>query len=268
MSESMITTHRSFRYDQNAAAIPNMPEMALGVCGDAGAPGPAEMTGALELGEDVRRVLRGEESAALAALHEREAIRCPACGEPIEPGEPAAVEVSLDGDRAVAELAHRACGPSRADLAGLVAVALAEPLGIAYVQARHPTAGAVLLWERKLDVRLRGRAGGDVALFVDAHRTAGFHPMLGDEPVRAPDGWRLAPDRADLLLTRYGEPAERFRDAVSAAPAGWFDALRASGFCLLIVGAGLGLERPGTERIQQALRSGHAVMGLVPLDET
>lgn len=244
-----------------------MPEIARHVCGDAGAHATTGMTGSLEFGDDVRRVLRGEESAALATVHGREPIRCRACGDWIEPGERAAVAVALDGDRALAELSHRRCGRSVADLAGLVALALAEPLGIAYVQAQHPTAGAVLLWERRLDVRLRGPADGEVALFVDAHRAAGFHPMHGDEPVHAPDGWRLRPDGDDLLLIRDGEPAERFHDAVSAAPAGWFDALHASGFCLLIVGAGLGLEQPGPERIQEALRSGHAVMGLVPLED-
>jgi hypothetical protein len=257
-----------FWHERNLGAIPDGPERARRLAGDAGADGRTPMSGPLDVAEDVRAVLRGEESAAVALLHEGEPIRCHACGAWIEPDEPAAVAVSLDGDRALAELAHRRCGPSRADLAGLVAAALAEPLGIAYVQAQHPSAGAVLIWERKLDVRLRGRADGDVALSVHVHRAVGFHPMRRDEPVGALEGWRLEPDGADLLLTRGGEPAERFHDAVSAAPSGWFDALRASGFSLLIVGAGLGLERPEGRRIQEALRSEHAVMGLVPLEET
>ena len=57
------------------------------------------------------------------------------------------------------EFSHAECSPSHADLAALVVLAGAEPLGIQYAQALHPEAGAVLLWERMLDVRVR--AGGE-----------------------------------------------------------------------------------------------------------
>ena len=225
------------------------------------------MTERLELGRDVEAVLRSEEAAALHELHDREPMRCLACGEWIAPGDEATVTISLDGEVAVAEFAHRWCAPARANLAELVVVALADPKGIAYVQALHPEAGAVLIWERKLDVRVRGWAEGEARPYVDAHRASGFHPMLRDQPVRALPEWRLALDGPDLVLSREGEQVDRFADGGAEPPAGWFDALRASGYCLLIVGSGLGLERPGRERIQHALRSGGAIMGLVEFDE-
>lgn len=225
------------------------------------------MTEHLELGPDVEAVLRSEEAAALHELHDREQVRCLACGDWIEPGDQATVTMSLDGEMAVAEFAHRWCAPARANLAELVTVALADPKGIAYVQALHPEAGAVLIWERKLDVRVRGSADGEARPYMDAHRASGFHPMLHDEPVRALPEWRLELEGADLVLSREGEQVDRFADGGAEPPVGWFDALRTSGYCLLIVGSGLGLDRAGSERIQHALRSGGAIMGLVEFDE-
>jgi hypothetical protein len=225
------------------------------------------MTERLELGRDVEAVLRSEEAAALYELHDREHVGCLACGTWIEPSDEATITVSLDGEVAVAKFAHRWCAPSRANLVELVAAALADPKGIAYVQALHPEAGAVLIWERTLDVRVRGAADGETRPYVDAHRASGFHPMMHDEPVRALPQWRLERDGADLVLSREGEQVDRFAEGGAEPPVGWFDALRASGYCLLILGTELGLERPSTERIQRALRSGRAVMGLVEFDE-
>jgi hypothetical protein len=56
-------------------------------------------------------------------------------------------------------------------------------------------------------------------------------------------------------------------DGGARAPGGWFEALRASGYCLLIVGSELGLRQPGSEQIQRALRSEGAILGLVEFDE-
>jgi hypothetical protein len=225
------------------------------------------MTELLELGTDAEAVLRTEEAAALHELHGRKQARCLACRNWIEPGDEATVTISLDGEVAVAEFAHRWCAPARANLAELVVVALADPKGIAYVQALHPDAGAVLIWERKLDVRVRGLPDGEAQPYVDAHRASGFHPMLRDEPVRVLPKWRLEVDGADLVLSRDGEQVDRFADGGAEPPLGWFDAMRSSGYCLLIVGAGLGLTQPGSESIQHALRSGDAIMGLVEFDE-
>jgi hypothetical protein len=225
------------------------------------------MTERLELGTDVEAVLRSEEAAALHRLHDREHVRCLACGDWVEPTDEATVTVSLHGDVAVAQFAHRWCSPAKANLAELVAVALADPKGIAYAQALHPEAGAVLIWERKLDIRVRGSEAGEARPYVDAHRASGFHPVLHDEPVRPLLEWRLERDGADLVLSRDEEQVDRFLDGAAQPPAGWLDALRASGYCLLIVGSDLGLEQPGSERIQRALRSGDAIMGLVEFDE-
>jgi len=224
------------------------------------------MTERLELGPDVEAVLRNEEAAALHELHSRGRVRCLACGSWIEPWDEATVTLSLDGKVAVAEFAHRWCAPAKANLAELVVAALADPKGIAYVQALHPDAGAVLIWERKLDVRVRDPGDGEAQPYVDAHRASGFHPMQ-DEPVRAVPEVQLELDGADLVLSRDGEEVERFAEGGARPPIGWFDALRASGYCLLIVGSGLGLERPHSEHIQRALRSGRAIMGLVEFDE-
>jgi hypothetical protein len=220
----------------------------------------------LELGPDVEAVLLIEEAAALQELHDRERVRCLSCGGWIDPGDEATVTVSLDAEVAVAELAHPWCAPARANLAELVAVALADPKGIAYVQALHPQAGAVLIWERKLDVRVRGGAHGEARPYVDARRASGFHRMRRDEPVEALPELRLERDGDDLVLRRGRDQVDRFPDGGADPPAGWFDALRASGYCLLIVGSELGLDHPGGERIQRALRSGGAIMGLVEFD--
>jgi hypothetical protein len=222
----------------------------------------------LELGTDAEAVLRSEEAAALHELHDRERVRCLACENWIEPSDEATVTISLVKDVAIAEFAHRWCASAKANLAELVTVARADPKGIAYVQALHPEAGAVLIWERKLDIRVRGSADGEARPYVDAHRASGFHPMLRDEPVRALPRWRLELDGADLVLSREGELVNRFADGGAEPPAGWLEALRASGYCLLIVGSSLGLEHPRTERIQDALRAGGAVMGLVEFDQT
>ena len=110
-------------------------------------------------------------------------------------------------------------------------------------------------------------AAGEARPYVDAHRASGFHPVLHDETVRPLPKWRLECDGEDLVLSRNGEHVDRFLDGAAQPPDGWFDALRASGYCLLIVGSGLGLERPHSEHIQRALRSGRAIMGLVEFDE-
>jgi hypothetical protein len=222
----------------------------------------------LEIGPDVAAVLRPEETARLFELTGRVRLPCAVCGTVIDPAERPRVSVSLtlEGEAAIAEFAHAACSPSRADLARLVTVADADPLGITYVQALHPQAGAVLLWERRIDVRVRvhGREG---APYLEAQRRDGFHPALHDEPVHELAGLRLERDGPDLLLRRGGVPVERFHDAAGQAPPGWLEALDASGFALLLVGADLGLRRPTPESIQQAIRDERALMGLVEFEE-
>jgi hypothetical protein len=222
----------------------------------------------LELGPDVAAVLRPEEAARLRDLRDFDRVRCAICGGWIEPGSsaPTSVSISLNGDRVTAEFAHAECSPSRADLARIVVLAQAEPLGIVYAQALHPDAGAVLLWERKLDVRVRGLDGEAECLYLDADWWEGFHAALADEPVRLLAGWLLERDGEDLVL-RHGEDAvERFHGAIERSPPGWLESLEESGFCLLIVGAGVGLERPGATAIQRAIREHRALMGLAEFD--
>jgi hypothetical protein len=187
----------------------------------------------------------------------------------MEPGLSVAASVSIseDGDAVIAEYAHASCAPSRADLARLVVLAQAQPQGIAYRQARHPEAGAVLLWERQLDIRVRGLESGELCLYLDSHWWDGFHLPLADEPVRLLTRWRLVPDGADLVLRRDASVVERFHGAVDEAPPDWMESLRESGFCLLIVGAQLRLDEPGAEAIQRAIRAGSALLGLVEFDD-
>jgi len=85
--------------------------------------------------------------------------------------------------------------------------------------------------------------------------------------VRHLAGLRLEPDGGDLVLRRDEEVVERFYDAAEGAPHGWMEALRASGFALLIVGAHLGLRKPSAGNVQSAIRAGRALMGLVEFDE-
>lgn len=165
-----------------------------------------------------------------------------------------------------AEVAHAECSPSRADLARLVVLAQAEPRGIVYVQALHPDAGPVLLWERKLDVRVRGLDGHQECLYLDGDWWEGFHAALDDEPVRLLVGWLLEPDGEDLVLRRGEHAVERFHGAIERSPPGWLESLRESGFCLLIVGAGVGLESPTAAAIQRAIREHRALMGLAEFD--
>lgn len=161
-----------------------------------------------------------------------------------------------------ARFAHAACAPSRAELAALVAEAGAQPLGIQYSQALHPDAGAVLLWERTLTLFVRDGAAARY-LYLDPERWEGFHFALADEPVRLLARWRLAADAGDLVLRHDERDVERFADALERSPPRWRDSLQDTGFCLLIVGAGIGLRRPGAPAIQRAIRECRALMGMV-----
>jgi hypothetical protein len=222
----------------------------------------------LDVGPDVAAVLRPEEATRLRDLRDIERVRCEVCTEWIEPGSsaPTSVSVSLDGERVSVEFSHADCSPSRADLASLAVHAQAEPLGIEYAQALHPEAGAVLMWERKLDLRVRGLDGHEQCLYLDSDWWEGFHPALTDESVRLLVGWLVQRDGEDLVL-RHGESeVERFHGAVERSPPGWLESLEDSGFCLLIVGAGIGLDRPAAAAIQRAIRERRALMGLAEFD--
>lgn len=201
-------------------------------------------------------------------IRDIERLRCRVCGEWIEPASsaPTSVSVSLDGDGVAVEFAHLECAPSRADLATLAVLSQAEPLGISYAQALHPEAGAVLLWERKLDLRLRGTGSHNQRLYLDRDWWEGFHPAMSTEPVRLLIGWLLRSDGDDVVLLHGGTEIERFYDAMQRAPDGWLAALEESGFCLLIVGAGIGLDRPAAAEIQRAIREHRALMGLAEFE--
>jgi hypothetical protein len=201
-------------------------------------------------------------------IRDIERLRCRVCGEWIEPASsaPTSVSVSLDGDSVAVDFAHLECAPSRADLAPLAVLSQAEPLGISYAQALHPEAGAVLLWERKLDLRLRGTGSHNQRLYLDRDWWEGFHPAMSSEPVRLLVGWLLRSDGDDLILLHRGTEIERFYDAMQRAPDGWPAALEESGFCLLIVGAGIGLDRPAAAEIQRAIREHRALMGLAEFE--
>jgi hypothetical protein len=222
----------------------------------------------LDVGPDVAAVLRPEETARLRDLRDFDRVVCAICGEWIEPESSAAMSVSiaLNGERVTAEFTHAGCSPSRADLASLVVLAQAEPLGIVYAQALHPDAGAVLLWERTLDVRVRGLDDTEWSLYLDADRWEGFHVALAQEPVRLLAGWLLERDEDDLVLFRSEQEVERFYGAIGRSTPEWLRSLEESGFCMLIVGAGVGLERPSAAAIQAAIREHRALMGLVEFD--
>ena len=219
----------------------------------------------LDVGSDVAAVLRAEEAARLQELRDLDRLRCAQCGKWIEPHSDArtSVSVALDGRAVAVEFNHSDCSPSRADLRQLVIQAQAEPLGIEYSQALHPEAGPVLVWERKLDLRVRGLDGLEQYLYLDNDWWDGFHPPLADEPVHLLAGWQLRPDDEDLVLVRGDDEIERFHDAISRAPTGWLESLEESGFCLLIVGAGIGLQKPSASSIQGALRERRALVGFV-----
>jgi hypothetical protein len=227
------------------------------------------MSSPLEIGPDVAQILRPEESARLRAMRDNERLRCAICDEWIDPasGIEVSVSVALEDGTAVAEFAHAGCAPSRADLAQLVIVAEADPLGISYTQAMHPTAGAVLLWERKLDVRVRGPGDCESYPYLDAQRRDGFHGPLARDPVRQLTGLTLEVDGPDLVLLRDDAPRERFYNAAEDAPTGWMERLATTGFGLLIVGADLGLGRPSAGSIQRAIRADRALMGFVEFRE-
>jgi hypothetical protein len=222
----------------------------------------------LEVGAEVAVLLRPEEARRLRDLRDLDHLRCARCGEWIDPGSDSqtSVSVSLDGYAAVIEFNHLACSPSQADLRELAIHAQAEPLGIEYSQALHPEAGPVLVWERKLDLRVRGLDGPDQWLYLDADWWDGFHPVLADEPVRLLAGWLLRPDGEDLVLRRRDQEVERFHAAMDRAPPGWLESGEEAGFCLLIVGAGIGLDRPEATAIQRALKERRALMGLAEFD--
>jgi hypothetical protein len=217
------------------------------------------MTGALAFAEDSEVLLRRQETTALSAMHEHQPLRCHSCGRWIAPPQDATVTLRASGRVLEAQFAHAWCAPARLERPD---VGDRDPRGIAYQEALHPQAGAVLIWERTLDLRARGAVGGDVRPYLDAHRAGGFHSMLRDEPVRALEGWWLVAEKTDLVLAHEGQVTERFAGASARAAAGWLDAVRESGYCLLLVGSALELGDPAPARIQAAMRAGHAVMGL------
>jgi hypothetical protein len=221
----------------------------------------------LDLGYGAEDVLRPQEAAGLRDLHAHHRLRCHSCGTWVEPAEESTVALHADGNVAVAEFAHRRCAPSRTDLAALAIASSGDPLGIAYVEALHPSAGAVLIWERTLDLRARGAGSGETQPYLEAHRAAGFHAMLHEEPVRVLEASSLVPEGDDLVLAHDGATAERFTGAFARPAPGWIEAARASGYCLLLVGSGLGLGTPAADRVQAAMRCGRAVMGLAELRE-
>jgi hypothetical protein len=224
----------------------------------------ARRSPSLEVGAEVTALLRPEEATRLHDLRALERVQCAVCGAWIEPSSGAltSVRAAQDGDGVAVEFTHAVCAPSGADLAKLVVLAQAEPLGIRYAQAVHAEAGPVLLWERRLDLRVRGIDGHEQYLYLDPDWWEGFHPALADEPVRLLVGWLLQSEGEDLVLHRGGVEIERFHGALRGPPAGWHQGLEESGFCLLIVGAGLGLELPGAPAIQRAIRERRALMGL------
>jgi len=224
----------------------------------------------LEVGSDVAAVLRPQEAARLHDVREFDRVRCAICGEWIEPDSSAAtsVSVALHGDSVAVEFTHARCAPSHADLAPLVVLAQAEPLGIVYAQALHPEAGAVLLWERKLDLRVPRVGEPDECLYLDPLWWDGFHTALADEPVRLLADWLLRAEGEDLVLEHSQREVERFHGALQRSPPGWLDSLRESGFCLLIVGAGIGLQRPAAAAIQLAMRERRALLGLAEYEVT
>lgn len=218
----------------------------------------------LQVGPEVAAVLRPEEALRLHDLREAQRVRCAVCAEWIEPdaSAPTSVSLTLQETSVSIEFSHAECAPSRADLAALAVRAQAEPLGIHYAQAVHPDAGAVLLWERKLDLRIGGVDRTARSLYLDPDWWEGFHPALADEPVRLLVGWLLRRDGPDLTLWHGEVEVERFHDALERAPERWAALLQESGFCLMIVGAGIGLDRPRTRSVQLAIRDRRALMGL------
>jgi hypothetical protein len=212
-------------------------------------------------------MLRPEETAGLRDLHAHQRLRCHSCGMWVEPAEESTVALRADGDVAVAEFAHRWCAPPRTDLAALAVASSADPRGIAYLEAVHPSAGAVVIWERTLDLRARGAENGETQPYLEAYLATGFHAMLHEEPVRLLHAWSLEPEGHDLVLSYKGATAERFPDALAVPASGWLGLARTTGHCLLLVGSGLGLGTPAAERIQAAMRSGRAVMGLAEFRE-
>jgi hypothetical protein len=69
----------------------------------------------------------------------------------------------------------------------------------------------------------------------------------------------------DLML-RHGEHAISASTAIERSPPEWLESLEESGFCLLIVGAGVGPERPAATAIQRAIREHRALMGLAEFE--
>ena len=108
--------------------------------------------------------------------------------------------------------------------------------------------------------------GPDASLYLDNDGWDGFHPARDDRPVRLLAGWLLGSDGDDLVLRHDEREVERFHDAVARSPDGWLESLRDSGFCLLIVGSGIGLRRPAAAGIQAAIRDHRALLGLSETD--
>jgi hypothetical protein len=215
------------------------------------------MTQRIDLSPEVRGLLRPEDEARIHEVRGHTELCCFVCEGWIVPesDETATVSVVFDPNAAAAvvKFAHAGCAPSRADVTDLPAERLSDSGGITYI------------WERNLDVRLVGPEDEEIQPYLENYRAAGFAPVREGEPVGGLPDWRLALEGEDLVLYRGDEVTDRFEASTTDPPGGWFEALRETNTCFLVVGSGLGLDRADPERIAVALASGQAIVALVQL---
>jgi hypothetical protein len=230
------------------------------------------MSEGLELSPEVESALSEQDLARLHEARERTELRCSVCQGSVGPESEERVTVSLLFDpnttTMAIHIAHRACAPSRTDMGDLPAQVVEGPGRITYVRFLRADLGAVLVWERNLNVRQRHSGGQEVQPYLEGYRATGFRPWHVGEALQILGDWRLRLEGSgsDLVLYRRGEETDRFENCAAKPPPGWFDALHDRNSCLLAVGSELWLERPDVEHINAAITTGDALVALVAFE--
>lgn len=224
----------------------------------------------LELSPEVESALSEQDLARLKEARECTELRCFVCQGSVAPESEERVTVSLLFDpnttTTAIHIAHRACAPSRTDVGDLPAQVVGGPGRITYVRFLHADLGAVLVWERDLNVRQRHAGGQEIQPYLEGYRATGFRPWYTGEALQILGDWRLRLEGPHLVLYHRGEETDRFENCAARPPPGWFDALRDRNSCLLAVGSELWLERPDLERIKAAINTGEALVALVAFE--
>ena len=230
------------------------------------------------ISDEVRALLSTAVIERLLALRQHTEVNCSFCGGAVAPEDPTSMSVVVRMEAAtgqrVVQFAHPGCSSSRVDEQTLMRGSDAPRTG--YMPLRRVQAPVgVLIWEQyRSAVDPAAGVAENVAFYeaaslpppVRADQQAGFRPSedgLARTVGPVLSGWVLRSRGDDLVLDSPRGALQEFEGISSTAPPGWFEAVRSSRRCLLIVGDTLGLERFSPARVSALMADGRAVAAVV-----